>query len=911
MFSFLRPLSVYFIAIFVLFSFLFIAPIVKAETLLEGSNSNLSGDDNYVGSIGIGFNFDFYGNSYSQSSININGMLNFGSGSSAYSNTGIPNASSPNNFIAPFWDDIITQDFSKETIYYTTTGSAPNRKFIVQWTNMYFYNNPTLQMGTFQVILYEGSNNIQVRYLDLYGNAQAFGNSASIGVENSNGSSGVQYSLNTASLTSGQCLLFSPSDGTYSIDDDATCDEYRLFDPNAPSAPTLTAPDDGVNEEALIPTFMWDEANNTDSYTILIATDANFANITYNQTGITSTSYTPPNPLLSDTLFYWRVQSVNETTTALSEVRTFTTRHAPRLSTFGPSAMVNGSYTTNASPGVTFNITDSVDGHSVQYRIQIDNNSNFGSPEVDYTSGLASTGSTSFTVGQDAGSGSYTVGSAGQQLSNANYYWRVMAIDSIGEESPYTTANSGSIAFRVLAGSPEISDMNAIANNTTATITWTTAQESSSKVEYGRVTTYGFTTTETNTSPRVTSHSVNLTDLTPCSRYFYRVRSKNAASSEKVSTQGTFSTTGCVTTIVEGSEETIVPASGGSVTYTNNNATIGITAPSNFVNESSTTIQINRLETNSVPVAPPSVSLVKDNLYSFTVVTDGSETITEFDEPVIVVFTYGTDIEAQYKESTLDLYKYLEDNDEWESKSCIVDTNANTVTCTLSSFSTYGIMGEENTQQSSGNRPSSSQPGISTKTCSNDRPEGSIDLFQIDMIDTKATLHFTPINNNISEYFISYSLNKDEYMYGVVLPHGPSSGAINYTINELTPNTTYYFQVRAGNGCMPGEWSNQMEVKTTVKNGEQKVYYKNFVAKILSVLPNTQRVLGKTTTKPVKQQKNTNTKTCSYTIAPNDTLWNIAEAKLNNGARYKEIMDLNNMDSTILTPGETIKIACS
>ncbi|MGI0059049.1 MAG: hypothetical protein ACREBJ_04705 [Nitrosotalea sp.] len=41
---------------------------------------------------------------------------------------------------------------------------------------------------------------------------------------------------------------------------------------------------------------------------------------------------------------------------------------------------------------------------------------------------------------------------------------------------------------------------------------------------------------------------------------------------------------------------------------------------------------------------------------------------------------------------------------------------------------------------------------------------------------------------------------------------GTSSAAITYTVNALTLNQTYYFRVRANNGCAPGNWSRVLGV---------------------------------------------------------------------------------------------------
>lgn len=68
----------------------------------------------------------------------------------------------------------------------------------------------------------------------------------------------------------------------------------------------------------------------------------------------------------------------------------------------------------------------------------------------------------------------------------------------------------------------------------------------------------------------------------------------------------------------------------------------------------------------------------------------------------------------------------------------------------------------------------------------------------------KATLLF-----DISH--IAYGLSPGDERYGVSFSAGLSSGVVNYTINDLNPNTTYYFKVRGGSGCAPGGWSNNRE----------------------------------------------------------------------------------------------------
>jgi hypothetical protein len=75
---------------------------------------------------------------------------------------------------------------------------------------------------------------------------------------------------------------------------------------------------------------------------------------------------------------------------------------------------------------------------------------------------------------------------------------------------------------------------------TGAAITWITDKPATSQVEYGPTASYGAITTLDETL--VTSHSVNLSGLTPGTTYHYRVKSKDASRNEAVSADQTITT---------------------------------------------------------------------------------------------------------------------------------------------------------------------------------------------------------------------------------------------------------------------------------------------------------------------------------------------------------------------------------
>jgi hypothetical protein len=125
-------------------------------------------------------------------------------------------------------------------------------------------------------------------------------------------------------------------------------------------------------------------------------------------------------------------------------------------SSLGPTAKVNGSGSTTTQPALEFTITDTNRYDTERFQIQIDDSADFLSPVVDYTSDLAAKGARTFTVGQAAGSGTYTTGAESQTLADGSYYWRVKATDNSSEASAYATANSGSVAFIVDNGNPDV-----------------------------------------------------------------------------------------------------------------------------------------------------------------------------------------------------------------------------------------------------------------------------------------------------------------------------------------------------------------------------------------------------------------------------------------------------------------------
>ncbi len=95
---------------------------------------------------------------------------------------------------------------------------------------------------------------------------------------------------------------------------------------------------------------------------------------------------------------------------------------------------------------------------------------------------------------------------------------------------------SGDYTFTTSADTtpPVISGITAVSITTSgATIQWLTDEPSTSQVEYGFTSAYGFLSPKDMTL--VTSHAVTLSGLNPNTVYYFRVKSEDSSSNEAMS----------------------------------------------------------------------------------------------------------------------------------------------------------------------------------------------------------------------------------------------------------------------------------------------------------------------------------------------------------------------------------------
>jgi hypothetical protein len=184
---------------------------------ISGTGADLELEDDEEESIDIPFKFKFYDSNYTSVYVSSNGILSFtndaaGEEDEHYS---IPTESFP-DLIAVLWTDL---DPGEEdgSILWEVKGNAPHRKLVIQWNDIYMYYEeddedypPAPSSVTFQVILYENSNDILLQYKDIDFEEEHYNNGAdaTVGIQK-NDTTGLQYSYNAPTLKNNFAILFS------------------------------------------------------------------------------------------------------------------------------------------------------------------------------------------------------------------------------------------------------------------------------------------------------------------------------------------------------------------------------------------------------------------------------------------------------------------------------------------------------------------------------------------------------------------------------------------------------------------------------------------------------------------------------------------------------------------------------
>jgi len=168
-----------------------------------------------------GFDFTFYGRTHSQVFVSSEGYLTFTDNSTTdRANQPLPDEGDPHDAVFPFWNDL---EQGAGNVYVQTLGSAPNRRFVVQYDgvrvcDITFNCSNFTDAATFQVILEEGTNSILFQYEDVETDPRTRGNGATVGISGPETQlDGVQYSYDQPVLSNNLAVRFRPQTGTLAL----------------------------------------------------------------------------------------------------------------------------------------------------------------------------------------------------------------------------------------------------------------------------------------------------------------------------------------------------------------------------------------------------------------------------------------------------------------------------------------------------------------------------------------------------------------------------------------------------------------------------------------------------------------------------------------------------------------------
>jgi len=165
-----------------------------ADIIGRGTDLFMSDDENQ-GPFDLGFDFSYYGNLYNTINICSNGWVSFTSFDITYSNGPLPDPFAPSNLVAPFWDDMNPLD-GGQISFFSNADSA-----VISWIDIPHFGGGGPY--TYQVIILR-SGLISFNY-DVINFPET---EQTIGIQNVDGSIGLQVAYDQSYVHSGLSVLF-------------------------------------------------------------------------------------------------------------------------------------------------------------------------------------------------------------------------------------------------------------------------------------------------------------------------------------------------------------------------------------------------------------------------------------------------------------------------------------------------------------------------------------------------------------------------------------------------------------------------------------------------------------------------------------------------------------------------------
>ena len=178
--------------------------ISEDNTILDFPHNDEAADP-----IDLPFLFPFYGYNYSSFIVNANGWVGFASDNDSWSNTAIPNDDAPRPAVFAFWDDLNPisdgggcSGIGSGTVYYKNFSD----KVVITFDEVAYCSGTDDGLYTFQIILYPNGK-VEVNYYEMIGLLS----SATIGIQNGNGTVAQQVTYNNNYARSELKLVFDKS----------------------------------------------------------------------------------------------------------------------------------------------------------------------------------------------------------------------------------------------------------------------------------------------------------------------------------------------------------------------------------------------------------------------------------------------------------------------------------------------------------------------------------------------------------------------------------------------------------------------------------------------------------------------------------------------------------------------------
>ena len=325
---------------------------------------------------------------------------------------------------------------------------------------------------------------------------------------------------------------------------------------------------------------------------------------------------------------------------------------------------------------------------------------------------------------------------------NTLYHYRAVSVDSSGNQAFSSDRTFSTVPLPDI-NAPIISAVtvtNIMANS--ATITWSTNENSDSQIEYGLIDTLGFSTPETDTVIPVVGHNITLTNLISCSQYHYRVLSADVVGNLTVGAKGIFATIGCPgNTLILDETTQLVNLTGGSLILpVNSRNALTLDIPADF-NSTANYFQAKRVEKDellSVLTLPASLKSALTHYYFLNSFTSPTTTLSSFAKPVNITLSYTDEEIVGIDVPTLAIYRH--NGTLWQKlPNCTINSSAKKITCTTTNFSSFMLAGSPAPEPTSSGGGGGGGGGISPLSSDNIPPPGVRKLSIVEA-DTQAFL---------------------------------------------------------------------------------------------------------------------------------------------------------------------------